>query len=54
MRREMLRKSSSQSIGEVALDEKIERELVLAEKLETKWLERTVGEGVKFAWVWVA
>ena len=57
MRRAILRSSSSKSVGEAKFDDKIERELDAAEKMERKWLERVKGgkvEGVMFGWVWVA
>lgn len=57
MRRAILRSSSSKSVSETEFDDKIERELDAAERMERKWLERVKGgevEGVKFGWVWVA
>lgn len=58
MRRAILRSSSSKSVGEASFDDKIERELENAERMEREWLERIKGGdvegGARFGWVWVA
>jgi len=54
MRRAILRSSFSKSVGEAELENRIEKELMCAERIERKWLERIKDEGVSFAWVWVA